>query len=103
MARYGRAVENGREEAWAEDDDFTFRNDAYTVRCTALYPYKDYANGQDELYCTIDWTNVTKGTSGRFEKVWVDARNPNETSGQLRRHSVYRTLRRLLAAPQSLL
>jgi hypothetical protein len=97
MVRYGKRVEdNGREESWAEDDDFTHAGDAYTVRITALYPYKQYSQGGDELLCHIDFLNVTAGVSGRFANVWCDARNPDEASGHLRRHSCYRTLRRLL-------
>ena len=97
MVRHGQSLEkSGRIESYAEDDDFTFMGDSYTVRVTALFPYKDYKNKKDELFANIDWVNNTKGTKGRFEEVWIEARLPNE---ELRRHSAYRTLRRLLSRP----
>lgn len=98
MVRYGTSIEYGREESWAEDDDFTHAGDAYTVRVTALYPYKDYANNKDELHAHIDFMNVSQGVSGRFANVWIDERDPNEAAGHLRRFSAYRTFRRLLGS-----
>lgn len=94
--RSGTVDVNGREEPYAEDDDFEWLGDNYTVRCIALHPYKDYANGSDKLFCTLVATNLNTGEVNTFERVWVDERNPNEASGHLRRHSVYRTLRRLM-------
>ena len=99
MVEYGTSFEplTNREESWAQDSDFTHAGDSYIVRITALYPYKTYKgpNG-DALRAHIDFINVTQGTSGRFADVQIDPRNPNEASGHLRRHSTYRTLRRLL-------
>ncbi len=96
MLTYGTTVVDGKEESWAETDEFERQGDNYRVRVTALYPYKDYASGSDKLLCNLDWTNINSGASGTFERVWIDERNPNEASGHLRRHSVYRTLNRLL-------
>jgi hypothetical protein len=95
-ARYGTVMVDGREESYAEDDDFEWQGDNYTVRVVALPPYKDYANGSDKLFCTLVATNINTGKVDTFERVWVDERNPNEASGHLRRHSVYRTLTRLM-------
>ena len=93
---YGTAVENGREESYAEFDELQWRGDSYVVRVTALYPYKDYANNGDDLLCHIDFMNVTQGISGRYANAVIPARDFNEPDGHLRRHSAIRHLKWLV-------
>ena len=94
---YGTAFENGRDESYAETDEFSFQGDSYVVRVTALYPYKDYVQNSDALYCHIDFHNVTTGAKGRYAFTTIPERNPQEANGQQRRHSAFRHLQQLLA------
>jgi hypothetical protein len=90
---YGKTFEEetGRDESYAEFDELVWNGDSYVFRITALFPYKDYANGKDELYCHIDFLNVTQGTSGRFPNVWLPAREQGDAN--LRRFSAIRKLK----------
>ncbi len=93
----GRGMRN---EPYVEaTGEFSFQGDSYVVRCTALWPYKDYRGNigrghADELHCHIDFMNVTQGTSGRFPNVWIPQRQAGDAN--LRRHSCFRLLRQLL-------
>jgi hypothetical protein len=100
MILYGEAELDGRIESFVETDEYTFQNQDYYIRLTAMHPYKEYAQGRDQLRATIDFRNVTTGETGRFYDTLIDERNPGEADGHLRRHSTYRTLNRLLASEQ---
>jgi hypothetical protein len=100
MIVYGTAVEDGHEESFVETDEYSFQGHDYYIRLTAMRPYKDYARGRDQLIATIDFRNGVTRETGRFYKTLIDARNPAEANGHLRRHSTYRTLNRLLASEQ---
>ncbi|KKN01583.1 hypothetical protein LCGC14_1126320 [marine sediment metagenome] len=93
---YGTATENGKEESYAEFDKLVWRGDSYVIRITALYPYKDYANGGDDLSAHIDFLNVTQGISGRFDNIIIPGRDQNEPEGHLRRFSAIRKLKDLV-------
>jgi hypothetical protein len=96
MVSYGTSIENGREEPYAEFDELVYQGDAYVFRVTALHPYKDYANGGDDLSCHIDFMNVTQGTSGRYANVIIAGRDFGEPQGHLRRWSAIRKLQDLI-------
>lgn len=96
MINYGQDPITG--EAFAESDEFNFQGKTWMVRITAVPPYKDYANGGDELLVTIDFNNITDGIKGRYENVWLPAREPGDNN--LRRHSLYRELPNLLGQVQ---
>ena len=94
---YGTAIENGRDESYAEFDELVYQGDAYVVRVTALAPYKDQQSvDPDALLCHIDFMNVTQGTSGRYANVWIPGRDFGEPQGHLRRWSALRTVRDLV-------
>lgn len=86
----------GRNEPYAEFDELMYRGDSYVLRVTALRPYKDYANGGDDLRCHIDFLNVTRGISGRFTDTIIPGRDFGEPDGARRRHSTIRHLKWLV-------
>jgi len=94
---YGTALENGREESYAEFEELVYRGDSYLLRVTALRPYKDpQSQDPDALRCHIDFLNVTQGVSGRYADVWIPGRDFNEPQGHLRRWSAIRKIRELV-------
>lgn len=99
-AVYGTALENGRIEPYAEVDDYGQGGDVFLIRMTAIHPYKDYANGSDELLVHIDLWNQTTGVSGRWLNVLLPERNSTpapQGEKTLRRHSLYFRINQLLA------
>ena len=99
MLTYGTVEVDGRLESYAETDEFSYRGDNYLVRVTALHPYKDYANGGDELLVNLEYTNQGNGKTGHFTRVWIEQRRANEHQ---RRHSTFRTLQRLMVASEEI-
>jgi len=99
---YDKKEEEGRMESRVTSDEFSRKGEGYIIKVVAIPPYKDYANGKDELLVNLYYENVVTGKGGMFEKIWLDARDPNEKDGHLRRHSAYRTLERLLAAQEKI-
>lgn len=96
---YGTMLLDGREESYAESDEYTFAGDSYVVRFTAMFPYRERDGNfnplNDKLRVTIDFMNVTQGTSGRYYDVFLPERGPGDNN--LRRFSAYNAMNQLLA------
>jgi hypothetical protein len=92
MITYGNAMEEGRHESFAETDEFSYQGQAYYIRITALHPYKAHGltQGDDDLLVAIDFKNIATGETGRFNRVIIPGREPQDNNQ--RRHSVYRAL-----------
>lgn len=93
MVTYGTCPITG--ESYSETDEFVLGPNDWLVRITAVPPYKDYANGKDELLVNIDFHIPATGEKGRWANVWLPPRLPQDNN--LRRHSLYRTIPELWA------
>lgn len=95
MVQYGTELENGRQEPFAETDEFSLGGDQFLIRVTGIHPYKEYDKGLDDLLTTIDFHNLATGVTGRFENVVIPARQARDNNQ--RRHSVFRALPSMFA------
>jgi len=100
MLTYGKALENGRMEPYAQTDEFSSGGDQFILRMTAIHPYKDYARGSDVLNAHIDYHNLATDATGRWENVQIPERKPQDKN--LRRHSVFRIIPALLVQGDSI-